>query len=58
MRSSKFLQYKYIEWQYMMYKVINYGERISGEEIAYDAQQSFANEHDVIKQLVLCKHQC
>ena len=32
-----------------MYKVINYGEKISGEEIAYDAQQSFANEHDVIK---------
>ena len=33
----------------MMYKVINYGEKISSEEIAYDAQQSFANEHDVIK---------
>ena len=28
-------------------------KKISGEEIAYDAQQSFANEHDVIKQLVL-----
>ena len=33
-------------------------EKIGGEEIAYDAQPSFANEHDVIKQLVLCKHQC
>ena len=42
----------------MMYKIINYGEKISGEEIAYDAQQSFANEHDVIKQMVLCKYQC
>jgi hypothetical protein len=40
----------------MMYKIIIYGEKISGEEIAYDAQQSLAN--DVIKPLVLCKHQC
>ena len=37
----------------MMYKIIIYGEKISSGEIAYDAQQSFANEHDVIKQLVL-----
>ena len=42
----------------MMYKIINYGEKISGEEVTYDAQQSFVNEHDVIKQSVLCKHQC
>ena len=33
-------------------------KKIYDEEIAYDAQQSFANEHDVIKQVVLCKHQC
>jgi hypothetical protein len=33
-------------------------EKISGEEIAYDAQQSLANEHNMIKQLVLCEYQC
>jgi hypothetical protein len=33
-------------------------EKINGEEIAHDAQQSLANKHDVIKQLVLCKYQC
>ena len=33
----------------------NLWRKINSKEIAYDSQQSFANEHDVIKQLVLCK---